>query len=118
MNCEEAEILLHALIGVEAHEVVIEANNARDGADDLLLKDVVGNLLAVLRDMNEAAVQFAAKPAQKRLCHGDTQARQGVWVEQIANRVLILVAVLEAGGNSARAGAASRSGRRASASGG
>ncbi len=91
--------LLHAHVSVEAHEVVIEANDAGDGADDLLLKDVVGNLLAVLRDMNEAAVEVGSKATQQRLRYGDAQGGKRIRFDDKREGVLILVLVGKGGGD-------------------
>ena len=96
--------LLHVHIRVEAHEVVIEADDAGNGADDLLLKDIVGNLLTVLGDVDEPAVEVRSEATKQRLGYGDSERGKRIGVDDIGEGNLILVLILKSGGDlSARA---------------
>src|ERR1019366_9763063 len=90
-------LLFHPQIGVETDQIVVKPDHARDRADHLLLKNVVGNLLAVLRDVDKAAVQFTPEPSQQGLRDSYAERRESVRIEQIAESVLVLKLILKAG---------------------
>ena len=67
-------LLLHLFVFGERHEIGIEADDAVDRQDELLLKEQAGDLLLVAGDADEAAVEARAEAAQQRLRGGETEA--------------------------------------------
>ena len=69
----------------EADQIPVQTNRVGDGADQLLLEDVLRDVVFVPRDVNETPIDADAKPLEQRLGNGDAQRAgdEGVQIETV-----------------------------------